>query len=206
MDENGSGDKVLDSLVVIMAIVLFFGTAAVMSTFAPQMLSDIVGFDTAYLYGVVAAICVEWGALRLHFNPNARKNVVANWVKWMLLAVSGLCQVYNAGLETGNLPALSETLKIGFTFFVPNIPLLFIVLMFWIGSLGRNQKGWLDRLQDKGIRNKLPDPKAMWRGRESSELSQSSPTEVVRTNLDEELPKSNNGQEKKVVNPTSRQP
>lgn len=156
--KNGSGDKTLDNLVIIMAIVLFFGTAQVMSTHSPALLNDILGFDASYIFGAISATCVEVGALRLHFNPYAKKNATAQWVKWILLAVSGLCQIYNAAIETGTLAELSETLKIGFTWLVPNIPLLFIVLNFWIGRLTDEAQPF------KGIKNMLPDWHTLWEG------------------------------------------
>lgn len=199
---NGSGDKTLDNLVVIMAIVLFFGTAQVASTHAPQMISDILGFDASYIFGAISAICVEWGALRLHFNPYARNNPTAKWVKWILLGMSGLAQIYNAAIETGNMAFLSETLKLGFTFVVPNIPLIFIVLMFWIGSLSPvKPKSLLERITETGLYNMLPKWDEILNGKENTGVSQ----DVVRQieeilNEDEPEPSLNGGK----TNPTNR--
>lgn len=197
-ENNGSGDKTLDNLVVIMAIVLFFGTAQVMSTHAPQLVSDLVGFDASYIFGVISAVCVEWGALRLHFNPYARKNGTAKWVKWILLGMSGLCQVYNAAIETGTMSSLSETLKIGFTWVVPNIPLIFIVLMFWIGSLSPvRPKSILERVTDTGLYNMLPKWEEILNGKQNTRVS-SKVVEQIEEILNEPET-SDNGS-----NPTSR--
>lgn len=175
--QNGSGDPTLDNLVIVMAIVLFFGTAQVASTHAPQMVSDVLGFNADYIFGVVSAVCVEWGALRLHFNPYARNNSTARWVKWILLGMSGLAQIYNAAIETGQLSSLSETLKIGFQFVVPNIPLIFIVLMFWIGSLSPvKPKSVIERVTERGLHNMIPKWEDIWEGRKNTRVSD----EVVR--------------------------
>jgi hypothetical protein len=197
--QNGSGDKTLDNLVIIMAGILFFGTAQVMSTHAPRLVSDIVGFDARYLFGVIAAICVEWGALRLHFNPYAQANPTAKWVKWILLGLSGLCQVYNAALETGNMASLSETLKIGFTWVVPNIPLLFIVLMFWIGTLGHGKRvGMIERITNTGIKHMLPSLRDVWEGKHGANSTEQS----FALDVDQQTLKTNtNGKAKTKVNP-----
>lgn len=165
---NGSGDVTLDRLVVIMACILFFGTAQVMSTHAPKIISDVIGFDASYIFGVISAICVEWGALRLHFNAFARHNNTAVYVKWILLSISGLCQIYNAALQTGTMSELSETLKIGFVWVVPNIPLLFIVLMFWIGTLSDiKQVSIVERVAKQGGLKHILAPKwnEFWNGK-----------------------------------------
>jgi len=202
-EQNGSGDKALDNLVIIMAVVLFFGTAQVMSTHAPKIISDVLGFDASYLFGVVCATCVEWGALRLHFNPAAQRNVTAKVVKWILLFVSGLCQVYNAAIATGTLSQLSETLKIGFTWLVPNIPLMFIVLMFWIGSLtDRKQPTLLDKVTDKGLTNMLPKMGDILYGKHRVSSSVSSPTATLALDVKQEAQGKTNHKDKTKANPT----
>jgi hypothetical protein len=196
---NGSGDKTLDNLVVIMAIVLFFGTAQVASTHAPQMISDILGFDASYIFGAISAICVEWGALRLHFNPYARNNSTAKWVKWILLGMSGLAQIYNAAIETGNMAFLSETLKLGFTFVVPNIPLIFIVLMFWIGSLSPvKPKSILERVSEIGLYNMLPKIDEILHGKENTRVSPKVVEQIEEILSEPEQHRDNNS------NPTNR--
>jgi hypothetical protein len=198
MNDNGSGDNTLDALVVVMAIVLFFGTASVASTHAPQMVSDVLGFNADYLFGVVSAVCVEWGALRLHFNRHARNNPTARWVKWILLGMSGLAQIYNAAIETGQLASLSETLKMGFTFVVPNIPLVFIILMFWIGTLSPEKpKSIIERVSEKGLYNMLPKKEHLLYGKGNTRVS-SKVVEQLEEILEEPENRDNH------TNPTSR--
>jgi hypothetical protein len=199
-NENGSGDKTLDNLVVIMAIVLFFGTAQVMSTHAPQLVSDLLGFDASYIFGVISAVCVEWGALRLHFNRYARNNNTAKAVKWILLGMSGLCQVYNAAIETGTMSSLSETLKIGFTWVVPNIPLIFIILMFWIGSLSPvRPKTILEHITETGIYNMLPKMQEILYGKGNTRVSPKVVEQLEEILNEQEQEPNNNG-----ANPTNR--
>lgn len=58
-NKNGSGDKLLDWGVIIAALVLFPKTADILSYFAPQILTAILGFDVALIYGLVCASLVE---------------------------------------------------------------------------------------------------------------------------------------------------
>lgn len=180
MTKIGTGDPFLDRLVVIAAILLFSATASVMSYHAPDMLNQIIGADVSYVFGIVSALCVEAGALRLHFNKRAQKVPAAHWVKWILLAVSGLCQVYNGEIETGNISNMSETLKLMFTWLVPNIPLLFIVLQFWVGHLPDEDEEVAEARQPQvGLKKRLS---RLWNGdKENTVLPP-----IVQTNIDPE--------------------
>lgn len=191
MKKIGTGDPFLDKLVVVAAILLFFGTASVMSYHAPVMLNQIIGADVSFIFGWVSALCVEAGALRLHFNKAAQNSPAAHWVKWILLGVSGLCQVYNGEMIRGELSQMSETLKLVFTWLVPNIPLLFIVLQFWIGHLP--EEG--DEQPKTGLKNRLPNWRRIWEGDKNTVLSNEQVVGQPEKIFD--LPKSDNGEHEK---------
>lgn len=147
---NGSGDKWLDFAAYVLAAILFLKTADVLSYFAPQILNLILGFDVAFIYGSVCAVLVEGAALALHFNSRARLSSAAQIVKWILLGISGACQVFDGFITAGNVAQMSDTLKFGLSYGVPLIPLAVLVMLFTIGKLpedGTPQKQW------KGLRN-----------------------------------------------------
>src|SRR5262245_46921777 len=107
----GSGDKVLDWGVVVAALILFAKTADVLSFFSPAILNDILGFDVSLIYGIVCATLVEGLALALHFNRRAALSSSAQVVMWVLVAISGLCQVYDGFITTGSMAQMSDTMK-----------------------------------------------------------------------------------------------
>lgn len=132
---TGSGDKVLDWVVLVGAFLLFLKTADVLSYFAPQNLSALVGMEMSLLYGIVSALMVEGAALALHFNNRARLSSTAHLVKWTLIVISGLCQLFDGYIATGNESQMSDTMKFGLQFGVPLVPLIVIVLLFAVGRL-----------------------------------------------------------------------
>lgn len=147
---NGSGDKWLDFAAYVLAAILFLKTADVLSYFAPQILNSILGFDVSFLYGSVCAVLVEGAALALHFNSRAERSSAAKIVKWILLGISGACQVFDGFITAGNVAQMSDTLKFGLSYGVPLIPLAVLVMLFTIGKLpedGTPPKQW------KGLRN-----------------------------------------------------
>lgn len=147
---NGSGDKWLDFAAYVLAAILFLKTADVLSYFAPQILNLILGFDVSFVYGSVCAVLVEGAALALHFNSRAGRSSAAQIVKWILLGISGACQVFDGFITAGNVAQMSDTLKFGLSYGVPLIPLAVLVMLFTIGKLpedGTPPKQW------KGLRN-----------------------------------------------------
>lgn len=147
---NGSGDKWLDFAAYVLAAILFLKTADVLSYFAPQILNSILGFDVSFVYGSVCAVLVEGAALALHFNGRAVRSSAAQIVKWILLGISGACQVFDGFITAGNVAQMSDTLKFGLSYGVPLIPLAVLVMLFTIGKLpedGTPPKQW------KGLRN-----------------------------------------------------
>lgn len=147
---NGSGDKWLDFAAYVLAAILFLKTADVLSYFAPQILNSILGFDVSFVYGSVCAVLVEGAALALHFNSRAGRSSAAQIVKWILLGISGACQVFDGFITAGNVAQMSDTLKFGLSYGVPLIPLAVLVMLFTIGKLpedGTPPKQW------KGLRN-----------------------------------------------------
>jgi hypothetical protein len=134
-NKNGSGDTVLDWTVIGMAIILFFRTADILSYFSPPILNDIFGFDVSLIYGSVCASAVEGVALALHFNRRARFYSPAIVVKWILLGISGICQVFDGFVITDTLSQQTDTMKAAFSYGVPLIPLFILIMIFQIGHL-----------------------------------------------------------------------
>ena len=161
---NGSGDKILDWAVIIIAAILFFKTADVMSYFAPENLNYMVGMDISWLYGAVNALIVEGVALALHFNRRAALSGTAQIVKWALIAMSGSAQIFDGFLTTGAQSSMSEPLKFGLQFGVPLIPLIVLVLLFAIGRLPDDGSATAPRI---GLKHRLPDWNRIWNGDEA---------------------------------------
>ena len=172
---NGSGDKILDWAVIIIAAILFFKTADVMSYFAPENLNYMVGMDISWLYGAVNALIVEGVALALHFNRRAALSGTAQIVKWALIAMSGSAQIFDGFLTTGAQSSMSEPLKFGLQFGVPLIPLIVLVLLFAIGRLPDDGSATAPRI---GLKHRLPNWNRIWHGDEDAS------TEVSLTNPD----------------------
>jgi hypothetical protein len=167
MDKKKGRNGFIDTAVVVLAILLFFRTADVLTNFAPPILNNLVGADISWLYAAVMAFFVEGIALAFHFDARAHRHTPAIIVKWVLLAISALCQVFDGNIIAGTVSQMSGPMKLGFQWGVPLLPIFVVVLLFFVGKLPEeeNGRGWLDRLQDKGIVNYLPDPQAIWRGR-----------------------------------------
>jgi hypothetical protein len=154
-NKNGSGDAILDWAVIGMAIILFFRTADILSYFAPSILTDIFGFDVSLIYGSVCALAVEGVALALHFNRRARFYSPAIVVKWILLAVSGICQVFDGFVITNTLSQQTDTMKAVFSYGVPLVPLFVLIMIFQIGRLPELDGQPVERKPFVGL-------KAMW--------------------------------------------
>lgn len=202
MDRKNGSNGFVDAAVVILAILLFFRTADVLTHFAPPLASQILGADASWLYAILMAFWIEGVALAFHFDKRAHNHAPANITKWILLGISALCQVYDGQIVTDSISQMSGPMKIGFQWGVPLLPIFVVVLLFWVGKLpedGGDGRNWLDRLQDRGIKGRLPDPKAIWKGRDEVPAS-----EVVQANLQDAT--NPNGQNSGVVNPTQRQP
>lgn len=132
---NRSGDGFMDAAVVGAAIVLFPRTADIMSYFSPTILNDIIGRDVSLIYGLVTGSMVEGLALALHFNRRAALSSIAQWVKWTLILISGMCQVFDGYIITDTLAQQTDTIKTVFQYGVPLIPLLIMIMIFGIGHL-----------------------------------------------------------------------
>lgn len=192
MDSKKGSNGFVDAAVVILAILLFFRTADVLTYFAPPLLNSLVGTDVSWLYAVTMAFFIEGVALAFHFDRRAHNHTPAKIVKWVLLGISGLCQVFDGNIITDNLASMSGPMKVGFQFGVPLLPLIVVVLLFFVGKLpedGEARSSWLDRLQNNGgVKSHLPNPKSIWRGRESVQtngkvvLNQDVPAPKKKTN------------------------
>src|SRR5690242_8559864 len=99
----GTGDTFTDWAVVILSILLFTRTADVLSYFSPDILNELTGWDVSWAYGLVTAFFVEGVALAFHFNRRAIHHTPAQIVKWILLAISGICQVFDGSLILGTM-------------------------------------------------------------------------------------------------------
>lgn len=166
----GSGDKILDWGVIIAAGILFFRTADILSYFSPQILNDILGFDVSLIYGIVCAALVEGLALAIHFNRRSTLSGTAQTVKWVLLSISGACQVFDGFVVTNTLAQQSDTMKAAFSYGVPLIPLAIMVMVFGIGRLPEldesesRQKApfiglkgmWNDLINGSNVRSSIP--------------------------------------------------
>lgn len=148
----------LDVAVYGSAVILYVKTAEVLSYFAPQSISDIVGFDISGLYGNISAIFVEGVAIYLH-KKNAN-SAMASFVKWFLIGISGLCQVFDGFIVTETLVHQSETIKFLFQFGVPLIPLMLVVLIFAIGELPSNN----ERIPFRGVKHWVDQIPKIWYG------------------------------------------
>lgn len=198
MNKVGSGDKVLDWGVIIAAGVLFPKTADILSYFSPLILNEIFGFNVSLIYGVVNALLVEGLALALHFNKRAALSGTAQTVKWILLAISGACQVFDGFVVTNTLAGQSDTMKAILAYGVPLIPLFIMIMVFGIGHLPEvGEDGEVvvqPRKPFKGV-------KKIWKGfLEGEESTVLPPEKVVQTNL-LDIPKakvkSDNGEREK---------
>lgn len=160
MNKTGSGNRILDWAVIIVAGLLFFKTADVAGYFAPTNLNYILGMDASWLYGVVCALIVEGVALALHFDPRTSLSSTAQIVKWTLLVMSGAAQIFDGYIATGTEASMSEPLKLGLQYGVPLIPLIVLVLLFAIGRLPDDGTP----TARVGLKHRLPNWKQIWHG------------------------------------------
>lgn len=161
MNNNKTNDGFLSAAIVIGAALLFSKTADVFTYFSPTILNDIAGFDVGIFYGVVTAGMVEGMILALHFNHRAALSGQAQWVKWILVGISGLCQFFDGAIVTETLAQQSPTLKVIFQFGVPVIPLLIVVMIIWIGALPDSPK---QRKPWKGLKHAADQLPKIWHG------------------------------------------
>lgn len=167
--KTGSGVKFSDWAVVILAGLLFFKTAEVLSFFAPQFLNDIIGQDVGWLYGLVTAFFVEGIAIAFHFHPGARVHTPAVIVKWILIVLSGLCQVFDGRIVTQTIANMPDQQRLFFNYGIPLLPWFVIILLFFVGEIpsSASKKRW------SGLKHLLPDMDWFLEGdKESTEFSQ----------------------------------
>lgn len=201
MKKTGSGDKVLDWGVIIAAAVLFPKTADILSYFSPQILNEIFGFDFSLIYGVVNALLVEGLALALHFNKRASLSGTAQTVKWTLLAISGVCQVFDGFVVTDTLAAQSDTMKAVLSYGVPLIPLLIMIMVFGIGHLPEiGEDGEVVVEPKKPFKGVKRIVKGLWEGEENTVRSPKITIGQPVFEPDDEPEPASNGS-----NPTNRQ-
>lgn len=214
MDSKRGSNGFVDFAVVVLAGLLFFRTADVLTYFAPPILNNIMGQDVSWLYAFVMAFFVEGVALAFHFDRRAHHHAPAKIAKWTLLGISALCQVYDGNIVTDTVAQMSGPMKLGFQWGVPLLPIFVVVLLFFVGKLpdeDENRRSWIDRLQDRGIKSHLPSVDALINGRAPKGDEALPPSQVVQANLQapsqqNQPPVPANGQNSGVTNPTIRQP
>lgn len=191
--KSGTGDSFANIAVVVLAILLFGRTADVLRYFSPQIFNEIVGQDVSTIYGMVCAFFVEGVAITYHFNPRAREYTPAVIVKWILLGISGICQVFDGKIIIGTLSQMNDFQRLSFEIGVPLLPLILLVLIFSVGHLPDNQaanapKTW------RGLKNMLPDPRRIWEGDELSDNKENTVFSSHPNPAVPPAPKSDNGE------------
>lgn len=165
--KTGSGNKGLDWIIVGGMLAAFPKTADLLSLFSPQILNDIFGFDMSLPYGMFCAAMVEGTILFLHFDRRAHAVATAQTVKWLLIGVSFLCQVFDGYVTTDSISQMSDTLKLVLQFGIPALPLIIAVMVSAIGALPDP-----DNTPAKprvGLKKKIQN---FWEGEENTEFSQ----------------------------------
>lgn len=209
--ENKTGrNGFVDVGIVVLAILLFFRTADVLSYFAPGYINNLIGTDVSWLYAGVMAFFVEGLAVAYHFDRRTKHYTRAKIAMWTLIGISALCQMFDGNIITNNLANMGGPLKTTFQYGVPLLPIFIFVLLAWVGGMPEigESRSWLERFQDRGIKGRLPSAKAILYGRENTEFP---PSQVVQSNLNvpqqnPPLPTPANGKNSGVANPTNRQP
>jgi hypothetical protein len=197
MNKTGSGNKGLDWVIILGMIAAYPKTADVLSMFSPKILNDIFGFDMSLPYGLFCAAMVEGTILFLHFDRRAHRSGTAQGVKWILICVSFLCQVFDGYITTDSVAQMSPMLKLILTFAIPALPLIIAVMITAIGALPDADHP----VAHVGLKNRLPDLKKVWYGDGNTEFSPS-PSEVVQTELEEAQIAKPNGKKADTANPT----
>lgn len=196
MNKRGSNGFV-DAAVVVLAILLFFRTADVLTYFAPPFLNGLVGQDVSWLYAGVMAFFVEGVALAFHFDPRAHNHTPAIIVKWVLLGISALCQVFDGNIVTNRINEMSGPMRLAFEWGVPLLPIIVVVLLFFVGKLPDDSSP----RPVVGLKNRLPNFNRMWNG-DPVENSVFSPKVVEQLEKISESSKNPNGEKSDTANPT----
>lgn len=198
--KSGSGNKGLDWVIILGMIAAYPKTADLLSYFAPQILTDIFGIDMSMPYGMFCAALVEGTILFLHFDRRAHRVASAQAVKWILIGVSFLCQIFDGFITTDTVAQMSPTLRLVLTYGIPALPLIIATMIASIGALPDEDQP----VARVGLKHRLPNVRRIWNGDEN--LSNQHSQDVPQNDLDDEpdLVPSANG--KKAPNPTSRRP
>lgn len=135
MNKTGSGNKGLDWVIFAGMVAAFPKTADLLSYWSPEWLNEIFGMDVSLFYGAFCAAMVEGTILFLHFDRRAHRVASAQTVKWILIGISFLCQVFDGQVTQGTVDQMSATMKVILTYGIPALPLLIAVMVASIGSL-----------------------------------------------------------------------
>ena len=201
--QTGSGNKGLDWVIIAGMVAAYPKTADLLSLFSPKILDTIFGMNMSLLYGMFCAAMVEGTILFLHFDRRAHRSGSAQTVKWLLIAVSFMCQVFDGFVTTEAISQMSSELRAVLTYGIPALPLIIAVMVASIGALPEDNEATSVVRPRVGLKNRL---RRVWEGdKENTELS---PNQVVQANLAQNTPAPTpaNGQNSGVTNPTSRQP
>lgn len=179
-NKTGSGNKGLDWIIVAGMIAAFPKTADLLSYWSPLWLNEMFGFNVKLFYGAFCAAMVEGTILFLHFDRRAHRLASAQTVKWILLAVSFACQIFDGFVNTETASQMSDSMKAILTYGVPALPLIIAVI---VSTIELPAEG--ERKPRVGLKNRLPNLREIWEGEKVEEPKEEStvlPTvkEVVR--------------------------
>lgn len=156
--KTGSGNKGLDWVMIMGMIAAFPKTADLLSFWTPRWLNDLFGMDMSWYYGAFCAAMVEGTILFLHFDRRAHGVTSAQAVKWILIGVSFVCQIFDSQVTANTLSQMPDTMKVALTYIIPALPLIIAVMVASIGALPevddsvvavrRPHVGWKTRLDN----------------------------------------------------------
>lgn len=133
--KTGSGNKGLDWVMIMGMIAAFPKTADLLSFWTPRWLNDLFGMDMSWYYGAFCAAMVEGTILFLHFDRRAHGVTSAQAVKWILIGVSFVCQIFDSQVTANTLSQMPDTMKVALTYIIPALPLIIAVMVASIGAL-----------------------------------------------------------------------
>lgn len=133
--KTGSGNKGLDWVIIMGMIAAFPKTADLLSFWTPQWLNDLFGMNMSWYYGAFCAAMVEGTILFLHFDRRAHVVTSAQTVKWILIGVSFVCQIFDSQVTANTLSQMPDTMRAALTYIIPALPLIIAVMVASIGAL-----------------------------------------------------------------------
>lgn len=202
--QTGSGNKGLDWVIIAGMVAAYPKTADLLSWFSPTILDEIFGMKMALIYGMFCALMVEGTILFLHFDRRAHRSGSAQGVKWVLIAVSFMCQIFDGFITTDTISQMSSELRAVLTYGIPALPLIIAVMVASIGALPEDNGTEATSVTKPrvGLKGRLEN---LWYGdgKENTEFSRKSTAKPQKiSEPDEEVLVPANGKEHDTANPT----